>query len=36
LAKPDGETGKEETVAKLDNYLEFELAIRYAHDAFEL
>ena len=31
-----GETGREETVAKLDNCVEFELAVRYAHDAFEL
>ncbi|KAL5401473.1 hypothetical protein PMIN03_011489 [Paraphaeosphaeria minitans] len=36
LAKPVRETGKEKTVAKLGNYVEFELAVRYAHDAFEL
>jgi hypothetical protein len=36
LAKPAGETGKEQTVAKLGNYVEFEFAVRYAHDAFEL
>jgi hypothetical protein len=36
LAEPAGETGKEEPVAKFDTYVERELAIRYAHDGFEL
>jgi hypothetical protein len=36
IAELAGKTGNEETVAKLNNCVKFELAVRYAYDALKL
>jgi hypothetical protein len=36
LGEATGDTGKEEAIAKLDNYIELEHVFRYDYDAFEL